>query len=136
DVRWSVGVSINVPLDLGGKRRGEVDAARADRRRVARELDEQALKIESELQIARSRIEEALERTTLLDMELVPLAEHNLEAALDAYAAGEGRFLEVLDAQRQQLTLQEELARAQADHFQALALLERWSGKRLPALTP
>lgn len=125
--RWTVGLSVNVPLDLGGKRSGEIDAARAQRRRVERQIDALALRIDRERQIALSRLDEARGQVALLDDALLPLAEQNLEAARDAYASGEGRFLEVLDAQRQQLELQAERARARADHYRALAELERWN---------
>jgi outer membrane protein TolC len=59
---------------------------------------------------------------------LLPLAEDNLAAARADYRAGAGSFLNVIDAEREQLRTEDDLARARADYLRRLAELERWVG--------
>jgi len=62
---------------------------------------------------------------------LLPLAEESLNAAVADYRAGQGSFLTVIDAERQQLRTEYNLARAHADYLRALAALERAAGRSL-----
>lgn len=131
DKRWTVGFSINLPFDLSGKRRAIRNAAEADVMRHQWQLTDREAQLLAQLEQGRARVEESREIVAIHQQRLVPLAEESLNAAVSGYRAGQGSFLTVIDAERQQLRAQDNLARAHADYFRALAALERAAGRPL-----
>ncbi len=134
DKRWTVGVSINLPLDYGSKRSAAVDAARADARRAQWQLTDRASQLRSEIDASRAAVVAQANIIHLYDGQLLPLANDNLDAAVANYRGGGGAFINVLDAERQKLRTEEGLARAKADYLRARAVLERWAGGPLSRL--
>ncbi len=131
DKRWTVGVGINLPLDFGNKRSGTLDAARAELMRSRWQLTDREAQLLGELEAARAGVEEAASVIAIYRTRLLPLSEDNLAAARADYRAGAGAFLNVIDAEREQLRTEDELARARADYLRRLAELERWVGTPL-----
>lgn len=129
DERWIVGIGINLPLDLGGKRRAEIDAAHAESRRLAHHHADLTARLLADVEEARSRAEKASALIELYRERLLPLAESALYATLAAYRAGDGSFMEVLDAQRERLDLEDAMLRYRVEQFVALARLDRWTGR-------
>ena len=133
DKRWSVGVGINLPFDYGNKRSGTLDAARAELLRSRWQLTDREAQLLGELEAARAGVEETASVIGIYRTRLLPLAQDNLAAARADYRAGGGSFLNVIDAEREQMRTEDGLARAHADHLRRLAELERWVGTPLDA---
>lgn len=134
DKRWTIGVSINLPLNYGNKRSAAVDAARADARRAQWQLTDRKSQLRAELDASRAAVVAQADIIGVYDRRLVPLANDNLDAAVANYRGGGGAFINILDAERQKLRTEEGLIRAQADYLRALAELERWAGGPLSRL--
>ena len=133
DQRWTVGVGINLPFDYGNKRSGTLDAARAELLRRRWQLTDREAQLLGELEAARAGVEETASVIGIYRTRLLPLAEDNLAAARADYRAGAGAFLNIIDAEREQLRTEDGLARARADYLRRLAELERWVGTPLDA---
>lgn len=131
DKQWSVGLSINLPFDFSGKRSATRNATQADVMRYRWQLTDREAQLLAQLEQERARVEESREIVAIHRHRLVPLSEENLNAAVADYRAGQGSFLTVIDAERQQLRTQDNLARAHADYLRALAALERAAGRPL-----
>lgn len=127
DQRPMVGISINVPLDRG-KRRADLDRARAETRRARFALSARRAALLADLAMARAETIEARESVALYRDRLVPLAAQYLEAALADYRSGAGAFLNVITAEQRKLETELELARALSDYARRRAELERWTG--------
>lgn len=135
DKRPYFGVSINVPFDRG-KRRSELDQARAETRRTKLSLSERRAGLLAALATARAEVIEAQSSVALYQDELVPLAAQYLEAAIADYQSGAGAFLNVITAEQRKLETDLELARVRADYVRRLAELELWAGGSLDASLP
>ncbi len=133
DKRWTIGVGINLPFDYGNKRSSTVDAARAELLRRRWQLTDREAQLMGELEAARAGVGETASVIGIYRARLLPLAEDNLAAARADYRAGAGSFLNVIDAEREQLRTEDGLARARADYLRRLAELERWLGAPLDA---
>jgi len=136
--RLYMGVGFNVPLGRA-KYRARLDEAKADTLRLEDELAEQRAQLLRQLEEAHATAEETRQSIALYEDELVPLARENLSAARAEYGGGGGAFLDVLDAERTKLAVELNLARVRADHFIALAQLERWTAgetRATPASNP
>jgi len=134
DKRWTVGLSINLPFDLSGKRRASRQAAEADVMRYRWQLTDREAQLLAQLEQGRARVKETREIVAIHRQRLLPLTEASLNAAVADYRAGQGSFLTVIDAERQQLRTQDTLARAHADYLRALAALEQAVGRPLDNL--
>ncbi|MGH8176932.1 MAG: TolC family protein, partial [Steroidobacter sp.] len=133
DLRPMVGISINVPFGQG-KYEAAIDAARARTRRTASTLDDQRAMLLADLASAYAAVREATHSLALYRDELVPLARNSLDVAQADYGGGRGDFLNVLTAERHQLTVEFGLARLEAEYFRRLAELDRASGGALRSL--
>jgi len=100
---WNVAASISQPLFMGGRLLADVRAAESRRRQALIAYEGTVLSAlqDAENQLAATRF--AGERRTSADSQAV-YAAAALRAAEDRYAAGTSPFLEVLDAQRTQLS--------------------------------
>lgn len=127
DKRPILGVSINVPLDRG-KRRAELDAARAETSEAQWALNERRAELLADLAQARAEVVEARQSVQLYENELVPLAAEYLNAAIADYQSGTGAFLNVITAEQRKLATDLALARTRADYVVRLAELERAAG--------
>lgn len=127
DKRPILGLTINVPLDRG-KRRAELDAARAETSEAQWALTERRAKLLADLAQARAEVVEARQSVQLYENELVPLAAEYLNAALADYQSGTGAFLNVITAEQRKLATDLALARTRADYAARLAELQRAAG--------
>jgi len=75
---------------------------------------------------------DARAKIDLYDRLLVPRATESLKATTAAFTAGKAGFSDLIDAQRVLLDFRLTRERAQADHAQHLAVLERLIGRGLP----
>ena len=131
DKRWDVGLSINLPLDFSGKLSATRDAAKAEVARYRWQLTDSEAQLLARLEQGRAQVQETREIVTIHRQRLLPLAEESLNAAVADYRAGQGSFLTVIDAERQKMSAEANLARAHADYLRELAALERNAGQSL-----
>jgi len=83
------------------------------------------------LETALYRYRDGERRVGLLRDTLIPKGEEAVASLDSAYRAGDQGFLDLVDAQRVLLEFQLQAARAEADHAQALAEIERITGLAL-----
>lgn len=131
DQRLTLGVTINLPVDFSDKRSNAVSEAHAEKMRYQWELTDREAQLIARLEEDLARVQEARQLIDVHQERLLPLAEANLNAAIADYRAGRGSFLNVIDAERQQLRSEDDLARAHADYVRELAALERDTGRSL-----
>jgi len=120
DLRWVVGVGLNVPLDFG-KRSGKEASLKARNAALEWEQKDLANRLRSELIQAHSHWEEGRELVQLYRDELLPLAEENMDTARQAYQSGTSDFLSLLNAQRQTLQTQRRAEQALRKQSRAMA---------------
>lgn len=128
--RSTIGVSINVPF-ARGKRRAELDRARADRRRAEQTLNERRAGVLAAIAAARAEVEENVDAIEVYEQRLVPLAGEYLEAALADYRSGSGSFLSAISAEQRRFETELALERARADYLRRIAELEMLTGAPL-----
>lgn len=133
--RPTIGASINVPLDQG-RRRAEIDAARAEVHRAQASLSDLSAHLGGELATAYAAVQETQQSLTLYREQLVPLANSTLCVARAEYASGRSDFLYVVNAERSRLDAELGLARTEAELFKRLAELGRLAGTSLPIEIP
>ncbi|WP_162893727.1 TolC family protein [Marinobacter sp. Arc7-DN-1] len=131
DKRWTVGLSINLPFDLSGKRSATRNATSTDIMRYRWQLTDREAQLLAQLEQGRAQVQETRDIVAINRQRLLPLAEESLNAAVADYRAGQGSFLAVIDAERQQLRTEDNLARTHADYLRALAALEQTAGRLL-----
>lgn len=131
EMRWTVGVGINIPLDRG-KRRAITAGARAEEMESRWRLQDLSLQIVQEVEQAHARVAESRHLLRLTEERLLPLARANLEAARTAYRSRTGSLESLLRAQRGLFETELNHETARADYFRSMAALERavggWDG--------
>ena len=127
DKRFSMGVSINLPLNQS-KRRAAQQKAIANRQQAKWHKTDLEARINEELAIAYAQAEESLHVLHLYRQRLSPLALENLSAAKANYQAGKGDFLTLLNGEKNLLQTRLQTERALADVQRSLAALERATG--------
>jgi outer membrane protein, heavy metal efflux system len=130
--RFTVGLSINLPLNRG-KYRALRDAAQANTMQAQWRLVDRQAQLLAALGRARAEVAESVGVIKLHHDQLVPLAQDNLNAAEADYQTGAGNFQGVITAENRKLMIELEFARAQANYIRRLAELQRWTGGAWPA---
>ena len=120
DLRWVVGVGLNVPLDFG-KRSGKEASLQAQTAALEWEQRDLANQLRSELIQAHSHWEEGQALVQLYREELLPLADENMSTAREAYQSGTSDFLSLLNAQRQTLQTQRRAEQARRQQLTVMA---------------
>lgn len=129
--RLSVGVSVSLPLDQG-KRRANIDGARAHERSTSYAVQDRRAQLVGELSSVYAAAEQAQRSLTLYRDELIPLTEHTLAVSTAEYSAGTGDFLKVIASERHRLEITLGAARTEAALLQHIAELDRLTGAELP----
>lgn len=125
DLRPSVGVALNIPLQLG-RRRAALEEAEAELERSRRERERLADDIQAGVATAAERVLEQQHLEELVREQTLPTARDRVVAARAAYDTGQADFTAVIDAFRARLqaelayeTAVAMLARRQAEFFGA-----------------
>lgn len=128
--QWELMFEINIPL--------QQDRRSAERREAELKLETARLRRQDALNqtlaalaenLAGLKVAQKLE--TLINGNLLPQSELNLNAALAAYENGRGEFAMVLDAQRQLRRARIELVKARGDQQVRLAEIEKMLGEEI-----
>lgn len=126
--RWMVGVGVNLPVWRKRVRAGVAEAearlAQARSERVAAE-DE----VRSEVRQAYDRLQELRHVVELYQSRLLPATRDQVRASLAAFTTGQTSFLSVIEAERNQRTVELNYVEALRDYSRARAELERAVGR-------
>jgi cobalt-zinc-cadmium efflux system outer membrane protein len=129
--RWMAGIAVDLPLW-----RKRLDAAQAEAEarlaQVRSEREAREIQVRAEVEAALARYQETLHHLELQRNRLLPASRDQIRAAGASFEAGQGDFLEVIDAERDLREAELMEHRMLAEAHQRRAALERALG-RLPA---
>lgn len=132
---WNVGVQVSFSLFDGFRRSGEIEEARALRRRAELERNQAEESLALELEGALSRFEAALAEVEAR-RGTVQEAERALELAELRFEAGSATALELSNSRLQLERARINEVEALRDYIDALAEMERATGGTVPLLEP
>jgi len=124
-------VSINVPI-WQEKYAAGVREARARYYSAIQDRVEKKNTLGSDLKLVSYNFRDAARKIDLYRNALLPKATESLKVTEASYLAGQGKFLDLIDAQRILLEFQLAYERATANYEQSLARLEMLVGKNIP----
>jgi len=127
DLRPFVGLSVNVPLQIG-RRRAALREAEANLGRAQAERERLSDEVRLSVAQARSKLREAEHVLMLYRDRLLPPAEDRVAAARAGFETGRNSFLALIDAERSLRTTALGLEKARAERSQSRAELRRALG--------
>ncbi len=134
DKRFTLGASINIPLDQSKRRAAEQEAKANTQQAHWQKIDLEA-EIRKELSIAYAYVEESQHVLRLYRQQLSPLAAENMAAAKADYQSGKGDFLTLISSEKNALQTQLQTEQALAEVHRRFAALEQAAGS-LDSLLP
>ena len=130
----ALGPLVSLPIFNAGKLRSQVSAEEATLRQIDRQLRQQVLVAQEEVENALVAIVRDRRQTELLGA-AVAAARRSVEFSRQLYTSGQSAFQSVLDAQRSLFSLEDDLARSRLNTLLDLVDLYRalgggWAGER------
>lgn len=117
----SIGVGVSIPLMIGNRYSGEIDAASVDRSQAEANAAKVRAIAYAEIATARRSAEDASSRRARYDDDLLPSARKAAATAEFAYARGALGLVDLLDARRTLQSIELAAIDAHADEAKALA---------------
>ena len=130
--RWMVGLSVNVPIQLG-RRAGAVDEANAARGRFESETARLTDKARTEVAVALKRLEETAHVLRLYEERLIPVARDQVDAARAGFITSRNDFVAAIGAEKNLRSVELEYQMMRATFDRRRAELDRALG-RIPGL--
>jgi cobalt-zinc-cadmium efflux system outer membrane protein len=130
--RWMVGLSLNLPIQLG-RRAGAREEAEAARARFESQAMSMTDKARTEVVVAVKRITEARHVLHLYEERLIPVARDQVDAARAGFIASRNDFVAVVGAEKNLRGVELEYQMMRADFDRRRAELDRALG-RIPGL--
>jgi cobalt-zinc-cadmium efflux system outer membrane protein len=130
--RWMVGLSFNLPVQLG-RRRGAVDEANAMRAQYEADAARMSDMARTQVVVALKQLEEAGHVLHIFEERLLPIARQQVDAARAAFIASQAPFVSVIDAEKNLRGVELDQQVAQADYDRRRGQLDRALG-RMPGL--
>jgi cobalt-zinc-cadmium efflux system outer membrane protein len=130
--RWMVGLSFNLPVQLG-RRRGAVDEANAMRAEYEADAARMSDMARTQVVVALKRLDEAGHVLHIFEERLLPIARQQVDAARAAFIASQAPFVSVIDAEKNLRGVELDQQVAQADYDRRRGELDRALG-RMPGL--
>ncbi len=130
--RWMVGLSFNLPVQLG-RRRGAVDEANAMRAQYEAEAARMSDAARTQVVVVLKRLEEANHVLHIFEERLLPIARQQVDAARAAFISSHSPFVSVIDAEKNLRGVELDQEMAEADYDRRRAELDRALG-RIPGL--
>jgi cobalt-zinc-cadmium efflux system outer membrane protein len=124
----SVGVFLSVPLPLYNRNQGEIERARLEELQAESRIRATEATVESELEIAFLRYENALNALNRIEGALLGRAQEVRQITEFSYRRGEATFLEFLDAQRAYNEAVQAQTEARAEFARSLYALDAATG--------
>lgn len=132
--RPQIGLNVNIPLNQS-RRHAAVDEATFRLRKMQAEYEQQIDNIRHDIEAGFARLDGSRKIALLYDQKILPAARKNVESANAGYTAGKVDFLRLIEAQREQIELQEKQQEAVTEYFRRRAELERAVGTDLSRST-
>ncbi|KAA3604470.1 MAG: TolC family protein [Planctomycetota bacterium] len=126
----AISLGLDLPLRRSSLKAGKISAQASASAARDRFRDRQN-RLVAEIETASFRFRDADRRVQLYRHGLMAKSEQSLKNALTAYQTGRSSFDAVVDAARLFLEFQLQAVRAEADRLQAVAEIERFSGRRI-----
>lgn len=126
--QWMVGVGVNLPVWRDRIEAG-VAEARAEVARVASERARLVDEVRAEARIAWTRLRETRHILTIYESRLIPAARDQVRAALAGFETGQVSFLALIEAERNQRTVELEYEKTLTDLHRRRAELARALGR-------
>jgi outer membrane protein TolC len=126
--RWMIGVGIEIPLQRG-KRRADLERARADEAKAAAELATVTDMLDEDRERARREADESTEALALYERQLLPTARERVDAALAGFTTGQNAFSTVVMAEHELRDVELAIERTRTDLDRQLAALDRLEGR-------
>ncbi|MHC4872686.1 MAG: TolC family protein [Planctomycetota bacterium] len=127
---------LSLPLPLFDRNQGSIDEAKHELKLA--EIEEHAVTIAAKQQL--SEIYQSLQATYMdidvLNRDVIPRAKDSLNAAQVGYTQGKFDYLEVLDAQRTVVEIQEQYIDSLVDYHKSVVDMERLIGTSLKSISP
>ncbi len=130
--RWMVGLSFNLPVQLG-RRRGAVDEANAMRAQYEADAAGMSDMARTQVVVALKQLEEAGHVLHIFEERLLPIARQQVDAARAAFIASQAPFVSVIDAEKNLRGVELDQQVAEADYARRRGELDRALG-RMPGL--
>ncbi len=130
--RWMVGLSFNLPVQLG-RRRGAVDEANAMRAQYEAEAARMSDMARTQVVVALKQLEEATHVLHIFEERLLPIARQQVDAARASFISSGVPFVSVIDAEKNLRGVELDQQMAQADYDRRRGELDRALG-RMPGL--
>jgi outer membrane protein, heavy metal efflux system len=130
--RWMVGLSFNLPVQLG-RRRGAVDEANAMRAQYDAEAARLSDMARTQVVVALEHLEEAGQVLHIFEERLLPIARQQVDAAQAAFISSQTPFVSLIDAEKNLRGVELDQQVAQADYDRRRGELDRALG-RMPGL--
>lgn len=130
--RWMVGLSVNVPIQLG-RRAAVVEGANASQARFDSETARLTDKARTQVAVAMKRLEEAAHVLHLYEERLLPVARDQVDAARAGFVVSRNDFVAVIGAEKNLRTVELDYQMMRANFDQRRAELDRALG-RIPGL--
>ena len=130
--RWMVGLSFNLPVQLG-RRRGAVDEANAMRAQYDADAARMSDMARTQVVVAQKQLEEASHVLHIFDERLLPIARQQVDAARAAFISSQTPFVSLIDAEKNLRGVELDRQVAAADYDRRRGELDRALG-RIPGL--
>lgn len=122
-------LTFSMPLGVFDRNQGNITAARENLERLDLEKQSVRLKVFTELRNGFSQLEQARERVSVLNEQIIPETLNALTLIQNGYGEGRFSYLELLEARRQLLSFETEAVIAATDFHQTLITLETLTGQ-------
>lgn len=129
DLRPMLGVRVNLPVQIG-RRDAAVTEAQSKLAQRRAELARLVAQIGLEVQEAYEQVRETERSLKLYEETALPKARENVRLARAAYATGKVQFLNLIDAQRNLIELQDREFELRAEALRRRAALDRAAGAK------
>jgi outer membrane protein, heavy metal efflux system len=130
--RWMVGLSFNLPVQLG-RRKGAVDEANAMRAQYDADAARMNDMARTQVVVALKQLEEAGHVLHIFEERLLPIARQQVDAAQAAFISSQTPFVSLIDAEKNLRGVELDQQVAQADYDRRRGELDRALG-RMPGL--
>ena len=124
----SVSVTMNIPLNYGGKRTAAEDEAQSTEQMYEYQYNSAIQSLQKLFGKSIAAINSITDRLDLLETGLLPQASQTLTASLAGYQVSEVDYLTVLDNQAKLFQMETDVYRLRADYWKEIAEIEFLSG--------
>ncbi len=128
----SVVAGITLPINYGGKKTARVNEAKYLQNLYQKEYQSTIQELSRSIGIISAKISELAVRNKLNSNRLLPLAEQSLTVALADYQVGKIDFINVINAEKETLSIKTDLIKIQTDYNKNIVMLEYLVGSDLP----